>query len=250
MNPARPVTPDAAEAALWAKYAAARSSDDRLVLFERYAPMARGIAARHFRRDAIVPIPFPELIQLAYAGLLEAIDRFKPQLGVPFRFFAARRIAGSVVNGIASHCEINRQISVRRKIARERLRSISSGGIAEAVGLDDALDLLGDLVSGLALGFMLDDAAAIDPAPDALETLAWRQTMDLLRRQVDQLPDRERLVVRLHYFDGLRFDQAAAILGVTKGRISQIHKDAVARLGRRLGSPASSINGSKQRLKR
>ena len=97
---------------------------------------------------------------------------------------------------------------------------------------------------------MLDDAAETDPAPDAFETLAWRQMTDLLVRQVDQLPDRERLVVRLHYFDGLRFDQAAAILGVSKGRISQIHKDAVVRLGKWLGSSATSISGPRQRLKR
>lgn len=251
MNAADLATADPDESALWSQFVAGRSPEDRLALFERFALMARGIAARHYRRDAVVPISFPELIQLAYAGLLEAIDRFKPELGVPFRFFAARRIAGSVINGIASHCEINRQISVRRKIARERVQSISRGKLDTNARLDDALDTLGDLISGLALGFMLDDAAAdIDLAPDPFETMAWRQTIDLLRHQVDQLPDRERLVVRLHYFDGLRFDQAAEILGLSKGRISQVHREAVTRLSKRLSSPANPFGGSRQRLKR
>lgn len=250
MTALRSVVPDEAEAALWSAFVAHRSADARLVLFDRYAPMARGIAARHYRRDVLVPIAFPELIQLAYVGLLEAIDRFKPELEVPFRYFAGRRIAGSVIDGIASHCEINRQISHQHKRARERFASIAADEPKDGLDLDDTLDLLGQLVEGLALGFMLDDAAQTDvgakDAPDAFETLAWRQATDLLRRQVDQLPEREAFIIRLHYLDGLPFDRIAVMLDLSKGRISQLHRDAILRLGKRLGTsmrPAGPARG-------
>jgi len=101
------------------------------------------------------------------------------------------------------------------------------------------MQALMDLAVGLAVGFMLEDTGLYagedaEQRPTAYESLAWKEAIQKLAREVAGLPDRERLIVRRHYFEGLTFDQIGALLGLTKGRISQLHRAALALLKKRL----------------
>lgn len=226
------------EAVLWDKFVHDRTSMSREALFQHYLPFTRRLAGRYFRRDGANSIQFNELVQLGCAGLLEAIDRYRPELGIPFRYFCNRRITGSILNGIAQHSEVNQQISFRRRQARERFRSLKEG-IEEARSLDQIVDLLGEIAGGLALGLMIESAAFQgiedgEQAPNAYETLAWKQTVALIKHEVRQLPARERDLMVLHYEEAVSFEQIGELFGVTKGRISQLHKHAIGSLRRRL----------------
>lgn len=226
------------ELQLWSDYAESPSAAEKTRLFDHYLPLARRIASRHFRVDAVNAVPTDELFQLACTGLLEAIDRFRPELGVPFRYFASRRITGSILNGIARYSEINQQINFRKRVVRERLASLKDGQSAQP-SFDDALDILGSIAAGLAIGMMLDEtstSAGEDPGvtPGAYETLAWKQVTELIASELRFLPEREGAIIRLHYHEGLTFEQLGTLLGVTKGRISQLHKAAIAILRKRL----------------
>lgn len=230
--------PSDIELQLWSDFVDAPGATAKAKLFDHYLPLSRRIASRHFRVDAVNSVPTDELFQLACTGLLEAIDRFKPELGVPFRYFASRRITGSILNGIARYSEINQQISFRKRVVRERLASFKDGQPAQP-SFDDALDILGSIAAGLAIGMMLDEtstSAGEDQgiAPDAYETLAWKQLTELIASELRSLPEREREIVRLHYQEGLTFEQLGTLLGLTKGRISQLHKAAIAMLRKRL----------------
>jgi RNA polymerase sigma factor FliA len=227
-----------AELLLWASLKRDGSSTAREALFSRYLPLARQLAARHFRRSGTGAIDFLELAQMASTGLLEAIDRFKPELGVPFRYFCSRRITGSILNGVAAYSEVNRQVSVRNQMMRDRLESLRpdtrKGGTAI-----DTLDRLGEIAIGLAVGFILEESdshMAVDQgsASNGYDTLAWKQMMVLLANELDRLPAREQDIVRLHYREGMSFEQLGALFGVTKGRISQLHKAAIALMRKRL----------------
>lgn len=226
-------------AALWRALRLEGSQAAREQLFTVHAQFARGVAGRHFRRGRAPDIELQDLRQLAYAGLLEAIDRFDPQQGAPFRGFAARRITGSILNGIAKLSEMREQISHRNRVKAERLRSLSTDGLRSAEAVE-ALAALTDLAVGLAMGFMLDEAGVLvgqgeaDPAPSAYESLAWRDMLRRLSAEIQRLPDRERLILRGHYLDGVDFVQLAAVLRLSKGRVSQLHKNAIGRLRERL----------------
>jgi RNA polymerase sigma factor for flagellar operon FliA len=203
----------------------------RQALFARYGPVARRIAWRFKRDHASAPIEIAELVQLASVGLLEAIDRFKPELGVPFRYYCTRRIAGAIAEGIGRLSEVNQQITTRRRVERERLRSLREQG-KEPQSLDEKLALIGKIAAELAVGLMLEDSVMYladerDPAIDAYETLAWKQAVRHVAQALDGLPERDRSIVRLHYLDGVPFEQIAQLLGLSKGRISQIHKRAL-----------------------
>lgn len=227
------VDPDRAEAALWRRFAQSQDGRLREKLFNRYRHLARSLARRSARRNDVAENVLRDLEQSAYRGLLEAIDRFDPVLGVPFPAFAKPRINGRIADGLAELDETRARIRFQRQVERERLASLIE---EQEAAKRPARDLLSDLVTELALGLMLD--AEERDAPDELtgqrensfDTLAWHETRALLAERVNALPELEKIVVRQHYQHDLLFSQIAAMLGLSKGRISQIHKAALAKL--------------------
>lgn len=233
------VRPQRVEAALWRRFRFEDDASSREALFNRYAHLARTIAARLHRRRPAGRLERADFEQFAYEGLLEAIERYDPLLCVPFSAFARRRIAGSVADGVSRLSEVDAQLSYRRRAEAERLRSIRP---PQGEGSEDALSALSDLALGLALGIMLEGTRLIDrgdtpdPGPTAYETLEWRQLQGRLVAAVATLPEKEALIVRQHYDNGLSFAQIAELLGLSRGRISQLHRSAIERLRKRIGA--------------
>jgi len=230
--------PDEAEAALWREKQAG-SAEAREKLFELHLPFARGIAGRQFRDRGRGDLEFADLLQLACTGLLEAIDGYDPGRGVPFRGYAARRVRGSVADGIARTSELREQLSFRRRVRRDRMASLAAeGGAAQSSA--DALAALADLAVGLAVGFMLEGTGLVagkeasDPRPGPYEGEVFRRVVRRMHEEILALPERERLILRYHYEEGLLFEHIADLLGVTKGRVSQLHRGALGVLRKRL----------------
>jgi RNA polymerase sigma factor for flagellar operon FliA len=174
--------------------------------------------------------------QFAYEGLLHAIDRFDPLRGIPFGAYARRRIIGSIADGTAQMTEMDAQYSYRRRAEKDRARSLSVDAATA-----DPLRALADLATGLAIGLMLEGTSLIEPSdgadhrPNAYESLAWRELQALITREIGRLPERESVIIRQHYENGVSFTHIAQLLGLSKGRVSQLHASAVARLRARIG---------------
>lgn len=226
------------EAAIWRNHLNKPSAESRLALFEHYRPMARRLAQVDFLRVGGHGIELADFEQLAIEGLLQALDRFDVSRDVPFVAYATPRIRGSMRNGLAKASEAAAQYSYQRRVERDRLRSLRAG----AEPSPDPLTILADLTVKLALGALLEEAAAPDPdelasdEPSAYETLAWNQLVGELGRRLGQLPKNEAIVLEQHYRNGLAFKQIAQLLGLSQGRISQIHAQALDRLRRHLPS--------------
>jgi len=229
------IRPERAEALLWVKLRLEQRQEAREPLFNRYASFARSIAFRV--RPWGQRTTAKDAEQWAYAGLLQAIDAFDPLHGSRFESFAKPRIAGSVRDGFAQLSELEAQWNYRRKQERDRLRSVKDGAAAEK---KDPIEALGEIAACLAIGLMLDGTSmmasdeAPDPAPNAYESLEWRQTLLLLQRGVEQLAPPEATVIRQHYVHGLAFTQVAELMGLSRGRISQLHTSALAKLRKRI----------------
>ena len=226
------VEPGRAEASLWRRFGATKQGRLRENLFDRYHRFARSLARRHARRRGLPPDMREDLEQLAYRGLLEAIDRYDPRRGAPFLGFATARIAGAIVDGLGGLNEYNAQQRFQRRMERERLASLVPAENAEG----SATQQLGDLVTELALALMLDMETRADPRgltgqpENGFDSLAWREMQSLLHQRVEELPEPERSIVRHHYQHDLLFAQIATMLGLSKGRVSQLHKTALTRL--------------------
>lgn len=226
------------EAALWRAFRQTGSVQIRERLFSLHFDFARQIARRQWLDRRGGEIELQDLCQLAAAGLLEAIDRYDPDLGVPFTAYARRRIAGSVLDGLAKASEVREQISFRNRLRAERARSLAPQ--TDGLSSEEALRALTELAVGLAIGFMLDDAGLYiadgerDRRANAYDSLVWKETVGRLAAEVSRLPERERLIIRHHYMEGLTFEQIGAVLDLTKGRISQMHQTAITLLRKRL----------------
>jgi len=227
------------EESLWRALRDARSDSARERLFKLYLPFARALAGRQLKSRSGGDIEYEDLFQLACAGLLEAIDRFDAGLGVPFKAFAVRRINGSMLDGIAKMSEVREQISYRNRVHRERLRSLASVEPG-SVSRGKAMEALVDMAVGLALGFMLEGTTLYHKESDpsvvatAYDSVAWKELVERATVEVGRLPERDRRIIELHYMEEVNFDQIAALLGLTKGRISQLHKAAMLLLRKRL----------------
>ena len=226
------------EAAMWRRHMDAPSPASRTALFSHYRPFSLRVARDEWRRSGGHGCEREDFEQLATEGLLQAIDRFDALCQARFESYARLRIRGCILNGLAKASEASAQFSHRKRQERDRLRSLREATETAA----PALDQLADLAVMVALGVLLQGHAgeathdtACD-APTAFETLAWNQLCDEIDRRVAQLPEKEALVIEQHYRHDLQFQQIAALLGVSKGRVSQLHASAIGRLRRYLPS--------------
>lgn len=222
---------DQHERELWSRLAVDPSSDARGELVDRYLPFARMLAAKVYAKRTSDEFEFDEYLQFASIGLIESIDRYDPLEGASFRTYSSYRITGAILSGLESLSEKQQQLTLMKRLRRERLETLKEAPAAEG-GTDALFARLADVALGLALGFMLDDCGLYreveSPAPDtsygALEMKELRQHM---RNCVARLPDRERKLIVLHYFQQVPFDQIAVQMGVSKGRVSQLHRRAL-----------------------
>jgi RNA polymerase sigma factor for flagellar operon FliA len=227
-----PQPPD--EHRLWREFNEQRSQEARNLLIDHYLPLSRKIAKILYVKRGGVEVEFVDYLQQAAQGLIEAIDRFDPTRGVAFESYATVRIRGAVLNSLTAMSEKYAQLSLRKRLHQERVDSLAEQMHERSTRTRDSFLELADLTVGLAISYMLEGTGlvGVEPSPlaggrDAYSSIEQRQLADALRRLVEALPDRERRVVHYHYYQGLSFTHVAAILGVTKGRVSQIHRQAL-----------------------
>jgi RNA polymerase sigma factor for flagellar operon FliA len=230
------LAPISGEQALWA---AARAGDAqaRARLIEGFLPFARIMAAKLYAARIDHDVEFEDYLQYATIGMIESVDRFDPAFGAQFKTFAAHRIQGAVSNGLEQLSEKRQQVATRKRLLAERRDN--AGAALDPGG--DLFQQLADVAVGLALGFVLDGAGDAaepeEPVPahpyGAIEMAQLRTRLQAL---LSTLPQRERLVIKYHYLNQVPFNQIADSMGITKGRVSQIHHNALALLRKAMGS--------------
>ena len=198
-------------------------------LIEIYLPLARVLAARLFAHRIDHDLEFEEYLQFATVGLIEAVDRYEPAREVLFKTFASHRINGAMLNGLEHLSEKREQVSTRKRLLDERRDSVHA---ALAQDKKDPFQQLAEVAIELALGHILDDPTAYlydeTAAPETQYSgLELKQMRERIRALVDNLPQRERSVIKYHYFNHVPFNVIAETLGLTKGRVSQIHRQAL-----------------------
>ena len=220
--------PQEVEASLWRRLRFEDEQDCRRRLFDRYHALARIIAHHQFRRRPAYGLDRADFEQLAFGGLLEAIDRFDPLRGTPFDAYARHRIRGAIADGIARSSELAAQYGHRRQIERERMTSVAPGGASSS---SDFIMELTDMVSLLAIGLIAEAGRGADATlPGAYDTVAWQEVQISVMQEMQRLPAIERSIIEQHYLKDVQFNHIARMLGVTKGRVSQLHRLALERM--------------------
>ncbi len=202
-------------------------------LIEAYLPFARVIAAKSYAARTEFDQEFEDYLQFGTIGLIEAVDRFDAGLGLLFKTFAFHRISGAILNGLEHMSEKRIQVATERRLAGERRRSVITPAPLPA---RDLFQQLADVAVSLALGYVIEGGAAVyfheesTLADTRYSSLELAQVRKQLLGLLHDLPDQERRVIKYHYLNQVPFNEIAETMGLTRGRISQIHHRALERL--------------------
>lgn len=216
------------EEKLWRSFVLQNDQEARQQLIENHLPLAKHIAFRFYSNRIDDDIEFDDYLQYANLGLIEAIDNFDIYRNVTFSTYATYRIKGSILNGLSSFTEKREQLSLQRRLQKERAQSVVS---------DDGTTFkdLVDNTLGLAISFMLDDTNLVISQPQhdnntPYQTYTLYQIKNDIKRIVRSLNKNEQTIIRLHYYKFVNFNQIAKKMNLTKGRVSQIHKNALIKI--------------------
>ena len=192
-----------------------------------------------------------DLVNAGVLGLLDAIDKFQPERGVKFRTYAEVRIRGAILDSLRSLDWAPRSLRKKGKdlskahaeLSQKFGRPATDEEISEALGetLDDYHSLV-DQLHGLTVGSFdsfpnFDDKAEdqINYYPDDGRNdphirFESKEITRILGEAIDSLPERERLVMSLYYYEEFTMKEIGSVLGVNESRVSQIHTSATGRL--------------------
>ncbi len=243
--------------AIWQRYRESgdKALRDRLIL--NYAALVRYVAGR-LGTSLPAHVDEGDLVSYGLLGLIGAIERYDPSREIKFETYAIARIKGSIIDELRSLDWVPRSVRSRaREIERAMVelenklkRAPSDEEVAAHIGISEsdfqdsltaisrssvaALDELWQISTGGGDTVSLIDTIE-DPNADAPETeLAATEVREALADAIGRLPDREKLVITLYYYEELTLREIGEVLKVTESRVSQLHTKAVLRLKVRL----------------
>jgi RNA polymerase sigma factor FliA len=248
-----PAAVDAAIAALWKEFKTTKEPQLRERLILHYSPLVKYVAGR-------VGVGLPpnieqaDLVSYGIFGLIDAIEKFDITRAIKFETYAISRIKGAIIDELRAIDWIPRSVRFKAREVEKAYASLESRlhrsptepEVAEELGitldelhtifsqvsfvnviaLDELLNVGGERGDKLSLVDTLEDTKAEDPV-QAFET---EETKYLLARAINTLPEREKIVVTLYYYEGLTLAEIGQVLGVTESRICQMHTKAVLQL--------------------
>lgn len=214
----------------------------------QYVPLVKRIA---FLLMAKLPasIDVDDLIQNGMIGLLDALDRYVEGLGAQFETYAAQRIRGAMLDGLRESDWLPRSVrrdmrlveAAIRKLEHEHGRPPSEGELATALSMSLAdyqqmllearghqLVYIEDLTDGSGDDYLERHAPATISDPLALLEEAGMHAA--LATAIEELPEREKLMMALYYEQDLNLREIGGVLEVSESRVCQLHSQAVARL--------------------
>ena len=227
---------------------AALNSEQERVLLE-HLPIVRFLARRiHERLPQHVDIE--DLVSAGVVGLMDAFTKFDPTKKVQFRSYAQFRIRGAILDSLRTLDWSPRELRRKGRAVEEAIRLLTqrmgrAPGEQEvaaemSLGLGEYQQLLGDL-KGLEIGTLHmernedsgeEELAYIPgrPEDDPLFHCLRGELEERLSEAIAKLPDRERLVMTLYYYEEMTMREIGLALGVVESRISQVHASAVVHL--------------------
>ncbi|MCB1016108.1 MAG: RNA polymerase sigma factor WhiG [Acidimicrobiales bacterium] len=243
--------------ALWERYKATKGRDARDQLILHYSPLVKYVAGR-------VGVGLPQnvdqadLVSYGIFGLIDAIEKFDPERGFKFETYAISRIKGSILDELRSIDWVPRSVRAKArslekayaKLEGNLHRSPTDEELAAELDLSEgqlqqllsqisfvgmaALDEMlagGDRGESMTLGDTIADSGR-----GPVTTYEAEETRQLLAETINRMPERERLVLTLYYYEALTLAEIGEVLSVTESRVCQIHTKAVLQLRSRMAA--------------
>ena len=242
---------------LWRRYKGSGDERARERLVVAYSPLVKYVAGR-MSSGLPAHVEEADLISYGLGGLISAIERFDMTREIKFETYAITRIRGAIIDELRTLDWVPRSVRARaREIERANMKlearlqraptdeematelevsvddfhdmllQISNSTIVALDELWSVSDSSGDQVSLL-------DTLADNSAPDPQALVDQSELRDRIADAIAALPEREKLVIALYYYENLTLREIGEVLGVTESRVSQLHTKAVLRLRSKL----------------
>jgi RNA polymerase sigma factor FliA len=244
---------------LWDDFKGSGSVDARNRLVVHYSPLVKYVAGR---LSAGLPnsIEQADLVSYGMFGLIDAINKFEPARGNKFETYAMSRIRGSIIDELRSIDWVPRSLRAKAravekaytKLEHELLRTPSDAEVAEELGTtEEELQNVFTQISFFGL-VALEETVSVgaersesvtlgdtipDPGLGPVGAFEVQETKQILAQALNRLPEREKIVLTLYYYEGLTLGDIGGILGITESRVCQIHTKAVIQLRSKLAEP-------------
>lgn len=234
-----------------------RSEADRTELIKEYAPLIKFVAQKIAVRLP-ANIELDDLISSGVIGLMDAIDKYDPNRDNRFKTYAEFRIRGAILDELRSQDWVPRSVRDKAKLLDKTVaeleielgRQATDEEVAERLNMtiEEFFELVNQVrpVSVLSIdeissfsnvdkkSFMslLEDVRVANP----LIQLSSKSVKDVITKAIEELPERQRLVLSLYYYEDLNLKEIGKVLRVTESRVSQLHAQAMSRLRCKLAS--------------
>ena len=226
------------------------SKREREELILQHYPMVRRVAYRMVSRYPSC-IEADDLVTIGTLGLIDAVDKFEESRSVSFSAYARIRVQGAILDELRKTDWVPRSVRNRfsriqetKQNLREKLgRDPQEEEVAQALGV--GVERLREMIQGATVRTLVsmeegsEDEESVgstlpsaDPTP--LEAATKEHLREMVRARVTDLPERERQIVDMYYFQELTFREIGQILGITESRVSQLHSRMKARMSSEL----------------
>jgi len=257
---------------IWVRFVATRDPLLRDELITTYAPLVRFVVSRLGIPPSCM-LDADDLLSCGTIGLINAIDRYDPARGSRFESFASARIRGAVIDHLRSlnwlprtamarirqieyaianleqrlgRPPVEEEIAAEANVSPARYRQMLQEAGTIVLSLDAPLGPLAQEEGLMSLADLLEDERS--PEPDAL--VEMQELIALLHMALDELPERERLLLALYYREELTMKEISKIMNVSESRICQLHIQAILRLRNALDIQQDSRQSKRPRRSR
>ncbi|MDR0721524.1 MAG: RNA polymerase sigma factor WhiG [Treponema sp.] len=241
---------------LWVEYHQNRDLKIREHFIKQYAPLVKYVAGK-----VAIGMPhnveFDDLVGYGAFGLLDAIDKFDPDKGVKFKTYAVTRIRGAIFDELRSIDWVPRSVRQKTREVEDAIgsleaqlgRTATDQEIAGSLGMgeDEYLKTMmkisgtsilslndvwfsGDENDKVSIGDSIE--APISLNPDVI--VEKDEIRRVIVEHINELPDKEKKILVLYYYEDLTLKEIGQVLEVTESRVSQLHTKAILRLRSKL----------------
>ncbi|MEI6874491.1 MAG: RNA polymerase sigma factor WhiG [Spirochaetota bacterium] len=247
----------------WSLYKKKRDPAIRDAFIRQYAPLVKYVAGKV---AASMPnsVEFDDLVGFGVFGLLDAIDKFDPEKNVKFKTYAVTRIRGAIFDELRSIDWVPRSVRQKTKEIEEAIvdlesklgRPASDAEIAGSLGVseDELLKTMlkisgtsvlslndvwysGDDSDKISIGESIESPSSLNP--DA--SVEREEIKRVIVGAISELPEKEKKVLVLYYYEDLTLKEIGQVLDVTESRVSQLHTKAILRLRAKLTNMRKGI---------
>ncbi|NMB98235.1 MAG: FliA/WhiG family RNA polymerase sigma factor [Clostridiaceae bacterium] len=233
---------------LWKDYSVKKEPEVREMLILEYLHLVKYIAGRmniYFASN----IEYDDLVSYGVFGLIDAIDKFDINKGVKFETYASLRIRGAIIDSVRELDWVPRTLRQKNKeveriyteLELEKGRAPTDEEVAAKMNI--SIQEYNKLINQINLGSLvsldefieqnvrIEKEILSDSSKDSPEySLELTELKDILGEAIDKLPEKEKLVISLYYFEELTLKEISLIMKVSESRISQLHSKAIMRL--------------------